>query len=660
MALIMKIKKIFEGMLLMIGILSVPLMAEDTKPEQTQVQEIIPRRLLFGNPIKTSPKLSPDSSKMAYLAPDENEVLNVWLKDLTKDEPDQKITADHKRGVRYFFWQADGQHINYLQDTEGDENWHLFQTDLATRKTRELTPFAGVKVNIIEYSPQFPNEMLIGMNKRDPSVFDVYRLNLKTGEIQLELENPDAVIGWTADHQLQVRVAESYTKDGSTLIRVRENANSPWKELLTISPLDSGSVVGFAPDGNSLYILTNVDGNTERLFQVDIATGKPKLLVEDPYYDLSSVVANPITHQLEFVEVEKERSEWIILDPNLKADFDYLDKNLKTPFILTSRDLANQNWIVASVSDIRPSHFYLYNRAQKKLSFLFSTQPALEKYTLSAMQPITFQARDGMKLHGYLTLPAGQKPKNLPAIIFVHGGPWVRDSWGFNPTVQWLANRGYAVLQINYRGSTGYGKQYLNAGNREWGKKMQTDLLDGKNWLIQQGYANPQKVALLGGSYGGYATLAGLAFTPNEYCCGVDIVGPSNLITLLQTMPPYWGPLKAQNDIRLGSLDSEKDIEFLKSLSPLFKADAINKPLLIGQGANDPRVKQSESDQIVQAMRKKNLPVEYLLFPDEGHGFARPENRLKFNAAAEEFLSKYLGGKLEAPSSAENWESLRK
>lgn len=624
-----------------------------------QSVELIPRKLLFGNPEKTAPQISPDGTKMAYLAPDSENNLNVWVRDLVKSAPDQKITSDEKRGVRNYFWLLDSRHIGYMQDDNGDENWHLFQTNIETKETKNLTPFPGVKIIVIDYDYKFPDEMLIGMNKRNAEVFDVYRLNLKTGEMNMIVQNPDDVFHWVADHNLQVRAAQSYGKDGSTLIRVRDTVDSPWRLLLSINPLEThGSILNFTPDNQALYVITSLGGNTERLIKVNLADGKTQLVFEDPQYDITDVITHPTKYTLEAIALEKERYEWVVMDPSFASDFNYLTQNIKTPFILTSGDLADQNWIVASMSDVRPTHFYLYQRANKTLTFLFTTQPSLEKYTLSPMQPITFEARDGMLLHGYLTLPAGKEPKNLPAILFVHGGPWDRDYWGFSPMVQWLANRGYAVLQVNFRGSTGYGKAYMNAGNREWAGKMHTDLIDGKNWLVKKGYANPDKVAIFGGSYGGYATLVGLTFTPEAFCCGVDVVGPSNLITLLQTMPAYWAPFKARADLQMGSL--EKDADFLKARSPLFKVENITKPLLIAQGANDPRVKKEESDQVVQAMRNKGLPVEYLFFPDEGHGFARPVNKLKFNAATEDFLAKYLGGRHEPPSQEENWDSLKR
>lgn len=651
---------LFKYLIYALGLTSVIYFALPLYTQAIQSQQeapLIPRKYLFGNPEKTGAKISPDGTKLAYLAPDSNNVLNVWVRDLKKGK-DKQVTSDKVRGIRQYAWQYDNSHILYIQDKDGDENNHLYQTDIGTQETKDLTPFDGIKVELVAADSAYPEEMLIGMNRRDPTLFDVFRLNFKTGELTLDTENPGGVIGWVADYHLQVRASQSYTEDGSTLIRVRDSRESPWRDFLTFDPLEIGSVESFTADNQSLYVMTSLNANTSRLLKIDIATGKQELIVEDPEYDLTSVMLNPTTHALEAVGVERERNEWIIFDPKIQEDYDFLTKELKGPISLASRDLSNQQWIVIAYSDQHPSHYYLYHRPTKGLKFLFTTQPKLENYQLSPMEPITIKARDGLTLHGYLTLPAGMEARNLPTVLLVHGGPWVRDSWGLSPLVQWLANRGYAVLQINYRGSTGYGKAFLNAGDREWANKMHDDLLDGKEWMVSEGYADPEKIAIFGGSYGGYATLVALTFTPDAFCCGVDIVGPSNLITLLKTLPPYWIPMKVQMDRRIGNL--EKDQDFLKSRSPLFKVDQIKKPLLIGQGANDPRVKQAESDQIVAAMRSKNLPVEYLLFADEGHGFAQPNNRMKFYAAAEEFLAKYLGGRSEPPTKEENWDSVKK
>ena len=618
---------------------------------------LIPREIIFGNPEKSSPQLSPDGKRLAYLAPDDKNVMNVWVRELDTPNSDKLITSDKIRGIQSYMWQFDNANILYVQDKDGNENWHLYQTNIDNKSTRDLTPFEGVRASPLSYLPQYPNDMLIQLNLRDPALFEVYHLNLTDGKLDLDTPNTENVNQWLADDHLKVRASQLYDKNGDTIMRVREDEKSPWKELLRTGPLESEeSLVSFSHDGNTLYIVSSSGANTGRLVAVDVHTGKQKVIAEDPRYDLSDVLTHPLTNDIEAVAVERDRYEWILLNPALSQDFTYLSKDTGD-FHILSRDLNDKKWVVAYIYDNKPAQFYLYDRAKKQKEFLFTSRPKLEKYTLSKMTPVSFTARDGMKLYGYLTLPAGKEPKNLSTVLLVHGGPWVRDSWGFSAGAQWLANRGYAVLQLNYRGSSGYGKDYLNAGNREWAGKMQTDLVDGKEWLVKQGYANPDKVAIYGGSYGGYATLVALTFTPNEFCCGVDIVGPSNLVTLLQTVPPYWGPMKSRFDIRVGKLDTEQ--EFLESRSPLFKADKITKPLLIGQGANDPRVKQAESDQIVAAMRKNGKPVEYLLFKDEGHGFTRPENRLKFFAATEQFLAKYLGGRSQAPLPEENYDDVK-
>lgn len=620
--------------------------------------ELIPRKLLFGNPTKTSPRLSPDGTKLAFLAPDENQVLNVWVADAKQPGESVKITSDLKRGVFSYLWQFDQKGILYLQDKDGDENYHLYQTQIATQQTKDLTPYDKVRVQLVAYKKRKPQEMLIEMNLRTPALFDVYRLNLQTGELRLEETNPGNIYKWVSDRDLQIRATQSYTEDGGTQLRIRDSVEAPWQDLLWIGPDETcGDILGFTPDQKSLLLFSSLGGNTTRLLELEIATGGYKTIAEDPLYDLSHIKVNPKTYALEAVGVEREHLEWVAIDQELESEFRFLSDALKTPFDIVSNDQENDHWIISALSDQRTTDLYIYHRQTKELEFLFNTQPSLGKYALSAMTPISFQARDGMQLYGYLTLPTILVSRSLPLVLYVHGGPWTRDKWGFNPTIQWLANRGYAVLQINYRGSAGYGKNYLHAGDREWGGKMQTDLLDGKQWAISQGIANPKKVAIFGGSYGGYATLAGLAFTPDEFCCGIDVVGPSNLITLLQAFPPYWSVGKIWYSNCVGSLD---DPDFLRKCSPLFKAHQIKKPLLIAQGANDPRVKQAESDQIVQAMRSKGLPVQYLLFADEGHGFKRPANRLKFHAAAEKFLAKYLGGRVEKPSKQENWESLMK
>jgi dipeptidyl aminopeptidase/acylaminoacyl peptidase len=597
---------------------------------------LIPREVLFGNPERASPQVSPDGKHLAYLAP-HNGVLNVWIRTIGQNN-DQVITADKKRGIRSYEWQGDSQHILYVQDQDGDENFHTYQTHITTKTTRDLTPFLGVQATPVAIDPAYPDQILVQMNVRDPRLFDVYRINLKNGAVELDTSNPGDVSGWQTDNAMVIRIAQIQLPNGGTEIRVRDDAQSPWRKLTQWGADESfGGVAGFRPDDKGIYLLTSVDANAARLVEMDLAAGQTKIISEDKQYDAGGILTHPRTHTLEAVRYTRARREWTLIDKGLQEDFAILRKVRDGDFSITSRSFDDKTWIVSYLVDDGPVYYYTYDRTTKRPALLFSNQPALEKYKLAKMTPVSFPARDGLTLHGYLTLPVGVEPKNLPMVLFVHGGPWGRDVWGLSPTAQWLANRGYAVLQINFRGSTGYGKAFLNAGDREWGGKMHTDLLDGKRWAIQQGYADPKRMAIMGGSYGGYATLAALAFTPDEFVCGVDIVGPSNIVTLMKTIPPYWAPIRSMFQKRVGNLETEEG--FLKSRSPLFKADQIKSPLLIAQGANDPRVKQAESDQIVAAMRKNGKPVEYIVFPDEGHGFARPENRLKFNAATEAFLA---------------------
>jgi dipeptidyl aminopeptidase/acylaminoacyl peptidase len=434
-------------------------------------------------------------------------------------------------------------------------------------------------------------------------------------------------------------------KTGGYDLMVREKPGAEWKTVKQWTNEEQGQAVGFGPDRNVLYVIGNDNANTLRLVKLDLGTGKEEVVAEDKEYDLSAAMTDPKKRIPLAVAFVKARTEWKALDASVKDDFAALAKVRRGDFSVTSQTDDNTKWIVAYATDDGPTSYYLYDRGTKKAEFLFVNNSKLEKVKLAQMEPVSFKAKDGLTIHGYLTKPVGVEPKNLPAVLYVHGGPWARDTWGFNPTAQFLANRGYAVLQVNFRGSTGYGKSFMNAGNREWAGKMHQDLIDAKAWLVKEGVADPKKVAIMGGSYGGYATLVGLAFTPDEFACGVDIVGPSNIITLLKTIPAYWAPMKVTFAKRIGDLEKEED--FLKERSPLFKADKITKPLLIGQGKNDPRVKVAESDQIVDAMRKAGKPVEYVIYPDEGHGFARPENRLHFFAIAENFLAKHLGGRAE-------------
>jgi dipeptidyl aminopeptidase/acylaminoacyl peptidase len=611
-------------------------------PALADLPPLIPREVLFGNPEKAGPQISPDGKFIAYLRPDDKNVLQVWVYPTDKKADDAvAVTQDPKRGIRQFFWAYDGKHLLYLQDKGGDENFHLFAADVTAKKTRELTPFDGVRVQGVDLDKHHPNEILVGMNKRNKALFDTHRIKLDTGDVTLDTENPGDVMAFAPDAKFQVRGSTSMMPDGGYELRVKGD-DGKWKSVKKVGADDQAQLVGFGTDANTVWLIHSGDANALRLIKMDVASGKETVVAEDKQYDVSGAMIDEDKRIPLAVSFTKARTEWTVLDDSVKEDFAALAKLARGDFNVGSKTKDDAKWVVSYVTDDGPTTYYLYDRKAKKADFLFSNNSKLEKLKLAQMQPFEVKAKDDLTVHGYVTLPVGVDAKNLPAVLLVHGGPWARDSWGYSGMVQWLANRGYAVIQVNYRGSTGYGKKFLNAANLEWSGKMHQDLLDAVDHFAGKGVIDPKKTAIMGGSYGGYATLVGLTFTPEKFCCGVDIVGPSNLNTLLATIPPYWAPMKAMFTKRMG-----EDKDFLEKCSPLYRADQITKPLLIGQGANDPRVKQAESDQIVEAMRKNKKEVQYVLYPDEGHGFARPENRLHFYALAEQFLAKHVGGRAE-------------
>ena len=612
-----------------------------------ELPPLIPREVLVGNPEKAAPKISPDGTRLAYGAPSDKGVLNVWVRTIGKAD-DVQVTNDQVRTIRIFFWAEDGKHLFYMQDVGGDENFHVYAVNPETKVVRDLTPFQGIRAIGPIVDKKHPNEMLVGLNLRDRRVFDMHRIDLTTGAVALDTENPGDVTGWITDDAFQIRGAMAQNpKDASTTLRVRDAKGAPWRDLLTWPFGENGGGVGFTADGKAIYAETSIGADTTRLVKVDLATGKELgTIAVNPKVDIGGVVIHPDTKVVQAVGFNYFKNEWTVLDPSIKDDFAALAKVQRGEFYVTSRDRADRNWIVTYQTDDGPVAYYAYNRDSKKAEFLFVNQSALAKYTLAKMEGVVIKARDGMELVGYLTLPVGVEAKNLPFVLNVHGGPWGRDTWGYDPEAQWFANRGYATLQLNFRGSTGFGKAYLNSGNGQWGVgAMQDDLTDAVKWAIAKGIADPKRVCIYGGSYGGYATLAGLVFTPELYACGVDIVGPSNIQTLFASIPPYWAPIKSEFVMRVG--DVEKDAELNKKISPLFHADKVRVPLIIAQGANDPRVNIKESDQMVEAMRAKGLKVDYVVYPDEGHGFARPNNRLDFYGRVDEFLAKHLGGRAE-------------
>jgi dipeptidyl aminopeptidase/acylaminoacyl peptidase len=673
----------------------------------TTSSEIIPREVLFGNPTYASPSLSPDGKYLAYLAPNnkEDNVLNVFVRSMmdldngiSDDDDDNNnnkngraVTQDKSRGIRSFQW-AEIDPINpvysilYVQDQEGDENFHLYCVPLSpeilgsstTTTTagvdqvpiipvaRDLTPGDNVKVSSLMTNKRYPHELLVATNERDSSCFDMYRIShFQTDDPvkSLDTQNPGNVVGWgTEDESFEVRFAlVRNQKDSSSTLQVRNRgspsstaaattadaSDSDWKELITFPYGEEGSFVDFCKDGTSCYITSTLNRDTKALLQVDLQTGATiQEIFSTDQCDVGGIMLDEDTKVVRMVSYNIARRERVFFDEELERDFQYLKElGPDGEVSIASQTTDETIWVVAYSRSDGPTEYQLYDQVKKTLKPLFVSRPELLKYKFAPMEDVRIPTRDGLELVGYLTRPKNTN-EATPLILKVHGGPWARDSWGFSAADQWFANRGYATLSVNFRGSTGYGKSFLHKGDGEWGVgSMQHDLTDSVQWAIDQGIADPEKVCIYGGSYGGYACLAGLTFTPDLYRCGVDIVGPSNVKTLLDSIPSYWGPLRNQMLLKIGDVDSDE--EFNKKISPLYHVDKIKAPLLIGQGANDPRVKQAEADQIAFSMQAKGIPVEYVLYPDEGHGFARPDNRIDFNGRVELFLKQHLGGRAQ-------------
>jgi dipeptidyl aminopeptidase/acylaminoacyl peptidase len=605
---------------------------------------IVPREVLFGNPERTGPSLSPDGSRLAWLAPDDG-VLNVWVGGVDLADA-RAVTRDRDRGIRTVEWAHDGRHLLYIQDQGGDENWRLHAVDFDRDEDRDLTPFEDVQARVVALDKRFPDHVLVGLNRDNPELHDVYSLHLPTGELEKVFENP-GFIDFVVDQDFRVRAGISPTEDGGMAILVRDDEDDDWRTLLHAPHEDAlgTAPLAFDQSGDHLLAISPLEANASRLVRYDLATGDVEVVAEDPNYDVAGVGLHPDTRQVQWVSFLRERLYHEALDADVVDDLAFLEGAERGDVGVLGEDHANTTWVVSYVRDDGPVRYHLYDRATKQLRLLFEDRPALGGYRLAQMEPITVTARDGLELHGYLTAPLEVSRDRLPTVLVVHGGPWARDAWGYDPEAQWLANRGYLVLQINFRGSAGYGKGFLNAGDREWGAAMHDDLLDTVRWAIEEGYTDPERVAIYGGSYGGYAALVGATLTPEWFACAVDLVGPSNLKTLIESVPPYWEPLIAQFHNRVGHPETEQ--EFLWDRSPLSRADQVSIPVLIAQGANDPRVKQAESEQFVAALRERGIDHEYLLFEDEGHGFAKPENRMRFYAATETFLANHLGGREE-------------
>ena len=624
----------------------------ENSPPDPAGQPLIPRETLFGNAEMDAPRISPDGTMLTYLAPYAGKH-SVWVR--TIGGRDARVVAhDPARPIPWARWQGDGRHILYLQDSGGDENYHLFQVDIRGGAPRDLTPGENLRAMPLMIDARYPDEALLTLNARDRRLLDVHRVSFSSGVVQLDSENPGDVSAWLADNSLVVRAAVGQLPDGSYVIRVRETVSSVWR-VMDESRFTDGAprLVAFSPDDRELYVLTARDANAGRLVRYNLATGERTVVFEHPEYDVERVYVDTATHDVVAAAVLKERLDWAALVPQFGGVLSALRDVDHGDFSIDDASADGNTLIVRYQSDAQPDRFHAYDRSTRRATFLFCDRPKLRRYQLAPMQPIEFSARDGLLIRGYLTLPTDAEPRGLPLILYVHGGPWHRDRWGYDPFVQWLANRGYGVLQVNFRGSTGYGKTFLNAGNREWAGAMRTDLLDACNWAISAGYADPARVGILGGSYGGYAVLTALSWTPDVFACGVDIVGPSDLRTFLAAIPPYWEGIRRMLSERVG-----EDPEFLKSQSPLFRASSIRAPLLIAQGANDPRVRRQESDQIVDTLRSDGIPVQYVVFENEGHGIADPANLKRFTALAEDFFARTLGGRLEPPHPDEDFELL--
>jgi dipeptidyl aminopeptidase/acylaminoacyl peptidase len=614
---------------------------------------LIPRKILFGNPDRAGVRMSADGKSISWVAPVDG-VMNVWVAPANDLAAAKAVTQDRKRGIQRYFWAYDNRHLVYLQDKDGDENSRAYALDLTTLEVRDLTPFKDTQARIEETSPDFPGEILVGLNDRDKQFHDLYRIDLGTGERTLVQQN-EGFSGFGTDSKFRVRLAVKIRPDGGVSYLKRADDGS-FQPFLEVDHEDAQTTSPLAYDraGDVLYLRESRGRDTSALYEMNLATGESRLLAEDPKADAGGLLTHPDTGRVEAVSFAYEKAKWKVLDPAVKGDLDALERVSTGELFVLSRTLADDRWIVVFLRDDGPGRYYLYERATKKATFLFTNRKDLEGLPLVKMHPVVIPSRDGFSLVSYLSLPresdptgSGRPAKPLPLMLDVHGGPWARDGWGYNPEHQWLANRGYAVLSVNFRGSTGFGKKFLNIANGEWAGKMHDDLLDAVDWAVKAGIAERSKIGIMGGSYGGYATLVGLTFTPDVFACGVDTVGPSSLLTLIQSVPPYWKPQIAMMRKRIADETTDAGRALLLDRSPLTRVDKIQRPLLIGQGANDPRVKQAEADQIVKAMTEKKIPVTYVLYPDEGHGFQRPPNRLSFQAVIESFLAPILGGRAE-------------
>jgi len=599
----------------------------------------IPLRDFFKNPVSRGYLISPDGQTISFLKPWESR-LNIFVRPVAGGA-EKRLTSEKDRDIQTYTWKGNGA-LLYAQDDKGDENFHLKRVDLKSGNVKDMTPFPKVRAELIDdLEDVSETDVIITMNQRNPEVFDAHRLNVVTGELKMAAENPGKVTSWVTDHEGRIRAA--ITNDGvNTSLLTRADESAPFNAVVTTSFRESISPKFFTFDNKALYASSNIGRDKSAIVTIALEDGKEtSLLFEHPEVDVESLgysKKRKVLTQAGFVTWKSERKFF-------DAETEELHKTLeaKLPGFevdISDSDKAEEKFIVVSSNDRTPGSRYLFDRKSGELTKLVEVTPWLKAEQLAPMKPIEFTSRDGLTIHGYLTLPLGREGKNLPVVVNPHGGPWARDVWGYSPEVQFLANRGYGVLQLNFRGSTGYGRKFWEASFKQWGKSMQDDITDGVQWLIKEGIADPKKVAIYGGSYGGYATLAGVTFTPDLYAAAVDYVGVSNLFTFMKTIPPYWKPLLDMFHEMVG--DEEKDKDLFEATSPAMHADKIKTPLFVAQGAKDPRVNKAESDQIVDGLRKRGVAVEYMVKENEGHGFHNEENKFVFYEAMEKFLAKHL------------------
>jgi dipeptidyl aminopeptidase/acylaminoacyl peptidase len=622
-----------------------------TKEKVAMNVELIPREVLFGNPEKSMVRLSPNGKHLSFGSP-QNGVQNVFIANADTPSEAKPITEDKGRGIRSYFWLYDNQHVVYLKDDGGDENWRIHVVDIQTKEDQVFTP-EKVNARIFNVSDKFPEEILIGLNDRDPSYHDVYRLNIRTGEKTLILQNDSGFRDFIFDEDYRLRFASSTTADGGAqyfkAIPTEEPRKYNWESFLQYEMEDiyTTGMLGLTYDGTKLYMIDSRGRDLNILKEINLSDNSETVLAEAKKAEIGGIIAHPVTGIIQAYSVNYLRNEWSYFDKALEAHMSVIKKTITGEAAIVSRTHDDTKWIVADMKDDGPIGCYVYTTADKSLKFLFSHRDVLTKYKLAKMDSVVIKARDGLEMPCYVTKPLNATGA-VPLVVLVHGGPWARDDWGYDAEAQWLSNRGYAVLQVNFRSSTGFGKSFTSKGNLEWGRKMHEDLLDAVQWAVKEGIADPAKVAIYGGSYGGYAALWGATQSADVFKCAVDIVGPSNLETLLASFPAYWASFMEIAYRQVGDPRTDDGRALLKERSPLTHVDKIKIPVLIAQGEKDPRVKLAESEQIVAAMKEKGLPYIYMLFKDEGHGFARPENKFAFYALAERFLAEHLNGRFES------------